>query len=87
MLRDNKIPFIVAATKLDRVDGYKMTENLSLRDALKEQTQDGKTMIETLNDMKYELEQLDIDLNFILKIRNRKIHIVLYQLVTKVKKV
>ena len=64
MLRDNRIPFIVAATKLDRVDGYKMTENLSLRDALKEQTQDVKTMIEAhLNDMKYELEQLIIDLN------------------------
>ena len=68
LLRDNRIPFIVAATKLDRVDGYKMTENLSLRDALKEQTQDVKTMIEAhLNDMKYELDQLDIKSEFYFK--------------------
>ena len=68
LLRDNRIPFIVAATKLDRVDGYKMTENLSLRDALKEQTQDVKTMIEAhLNDMKYELDQLDIRSEFYFK--------------------
>ena len=68
LLRDNRIPFIVAATKLDRVDGYKMTENISLRDALKEQTQDVKTMIEAhLNDMKYELDQLDIRSEFYFK--------------------
>ena len=68
MLRDNRIPFIIAATKLDRVDGYVMTENLSLRDALKEQTPLVKTLIEAhLNDMKYELEQLDIRAEFYFK--------------------
>ena len=88
MLRDNRIPFIVAATKLDRVDGYKMTENLSLRDALKEQTQDVKTMIEAhLNDMKYELEQLDIKAEFYFKNKKPQNTYSIYQLVIKVKKV
>jgi len=68
MLKKNRIPFIVAATKLDCVNGYKMTENLSLRDALKEQNQDVKTMIEVyLNDMKYDLGKHDIKAEFYFK--------------------
>lgn len=68
MLKNSRTPFIVVASKLDRVDGYVITDNLSLRDALKEQTQDVKIMIESyLNDMKYELDNLDIKSEFYFK--------------------
>ena len=68
MLKRNRIPFIVAATKIDRIDGYEMTDNLSLKDALKKQTQDVKVLIEAyINDIKYELEQQGVKAEFYFK--------------------
>jgi translation initiation factor 5B len=68
MLKKNKIPFIVAATKIDRINGYEMTDNLSLKDALQVQDKNVKVLIEAyINDMKYELEQLGVKAEFYFK--------------------
>lgn len=68
MLKKNRIPFIIAATKIDKIDKYNVTEYLSLKDALKQQDQSVKVLIEAyLNDIKYELSQYDIKSEFYFK--------------------
>ena len=68
LLKKNRIPFIVAATKLDKEDGYVMTENISLRDALKEQDQNVKVLIEAyMNDIKYDLSKHGVKAEFYFK--------------------
>ena len=37
MLRNKKVPFIIAMTKLDMIDGYIVTNEISLQQALKQQ--------------------------------------------------
>jgi translation initiation factor 5B len=71
MLRKNRIPFIVAATKIDRIDQYVKTDNLSLRDAFKNQSKCTKALIEAhLNDIKYELSQHNVKAEFYFKNKN-----------------
>ncbi len=68
LLREKKIPFVIAATKLDRVNNYIVTEELSLRKAFKKQKKDVVSLIESkMLDMKYELEQHKIKADFYFK--------------------
>jgi translation initiation factor 5B len=68
ILQEHKIPFIISATKLDRVDGYNTTEYLSLNDALKEQNNDTKILINTyVEDLKYELDKYNVKSEFYFK--------------------
>jgi translation initiation factor 5B len=68
ILKENKIPFIIAATKLDRVNNYKITEYLSLNDSLKEQDKDTKILINTyVEDLKYELDKYNVKAEFYFK--------------------
>ena len=68
LLRDKKIPFVIAATKLDRIYDYQPSDELSLRKALKKQTKTVMSTVESrLLDMKYELEQHKIKAEFYFK--------------------
>ena len=71
LLREKKVPFVIAATKLDRVYNYKTTDEISLRKAFKKQTKDVVSMIESsLYDMQYDLEKEDIKAQFYFKNKN-----------------
>ena len=71
LLREKKVPFVIAATKLDRVYNYKTTDEISLRKAFKKQTKDVVSMIESsLYDMRYDLEKEDIKAQFYFKNKN-----------------
>ena len=68
LLRDKKIPFVIAATKLDRVNNYIVTKELSLRKAFKKQTKEVISVIESkMLDMKYKLEQQEVNAEFYFK--------------------
>ena len=68
LLREKKVPFVIAATKLDTINGYTVTKETSLRKAFKKQT---KSVIQTieayLEDIKYELSKEDINCEFYFK--------------------
>ena len=55
MLRKKKVPFIIAANKLDMIPYYNVTEETSLRKALKNQKKDVMAYITaTIEDLKYD---------------------------------
>ena len=73
LLRDRRIPFVIAATKLDRINNYEKTEELSLRKAFKKQKRDVITLIETsIYDIQYELEKEKIKSAFYFKNKEPK---------------
>ena len=68
LLKENKIPFVIAATKLDTIDGWTNTKYFALRKSLKEQQ--NKNMLNILEgwlgDLKYELSKEEIESEFYL---------------------
>ena len=71
LLRDKRVPFVIAATKLDTIYNYKVTEEISLRKALKQQKKETINMIETsMYDIQYELEKEGIKSVFYFKNKN-----------------
>ena len=61
MLQENKIPFVIAATKLDTVDGYKCCNMSSLNDEFKEQEKYVLYSIDSyIQDIKYDLEKINV---------------------------
>ncbi len=68
LLKDKNIPFVIAVTKLDKVDGWKTTTASNLRGAIKEQTKDVTMILESkLEDIKYDLSKEDINAEFYFK--------------------
>ncbi len=60
LLRENKVPFIVVANKLDTIDGWEPTTNTSLKDAMKSQNKQIAQSIEyKMEDIKYDLSKID----------------------------
>ena len=73
LLKEKKIPFVVAVTKLDKINGWKTTKSSNLRDALKEQSKDMSMMLMAkLEDIKYDLSKEDINAEFYFKNSNPK---------------
>lgn len=73
LLKEKKIPFVVAVTKLDKLYGWKTTKSSNLRDALKEQSKDMSMMLMAkLEDIKYDLSKEDINAEFYFKNSNPK---------------
>lgn len=73
LLKEKKIPFVVAVTKLDKINGWKSTKSPNLREALKEQSKDMSMMLMAkLEDIKYDLSKEDINAEFYFKNSNPK---------------
>jgi len=65
MLKEKKIPFVIAATKIDMIYGWKKSDQVNLRKAMKEQEESTIHVMQSmLEDMKYEFSKLDIDAVF-----------------------
>ena len=68
ILLANKTPFVIATTKLDKVNGWVSTDCSNLTDAFKKQ---GKTTIlqieSSIGDIKYELSKLGVESEFYFK--------------------
>lgn len=65
MLTENKIPFIVCLTKLDKVTGWNIVQTPNLRQSIKNQSPETMIIVNTmLADIKYELSKSQIDAEF-----------------------
>ena len=65
LLKDKKIPFIIAATKLDLIDGWEKSDEINLRKTIKTQTDDVKNnLLAKIEDLKYEFSQFDLKTEF-----------------------
>lgn len=65
MLRSKKVPFIIAMSKLDMLDGYIKTNDLSLQQALRKQSKQTINYMESyIEDLKYDLSKLNITAEF-----------------------
>ena len=65
MLKEKKVPFVIAATKIDMIYGWKKTNEINLRKVLKEQEEATTQVMQSmLEDLKYDFSKLDIDAVF-----------------------
>ena len=65
MLKSKKVPFIIAMSKLDMLDGYNKTNDLSLQQALRKQSKETINYMESyIEDLKYDLSKLNITAEF-----------------------
>ena len=65
MLKEKKIPFVVAATKIDMIYGWKESGEVNLRKVMKEQEESTIQILQSmLEDLKYELSKFEIDAVF-----------------------
>lgn len=61
LLQENKIPFVIAVTKLDTIDGYKNCETSSLNEEFKQQERHVlSTMEGYIEDIKYDLSEIKV---------------------------
>ena len=65
MLKEKNVPFVIAATKIDMIYGWKKTSEINLRKVLKEQEESTTQIMQSMmEDLKYEFSKLDIDAVF-----------------------
>ncbi len=65
MLKEKKVPFVVAATKIDMIYGWQDSKEMNLRKVMKKQEEaTSQVLISMLEDLKYELSKFDIDAVF-----------------------
>ena len=65
MLKEKKVPFVIAATKIDMIHGWKKTSETNFRKVIKEQDETTTSIFQSmLEDMKYEFSKLDLDAVF-----------------------
>ena len=64
ILKENKIPFVIALTKLDRVEGWVDTKEKNLRKALKKNSRVNNMLIAYIEDIKWELAKHEINAEF-----------------------
>ena len=65
MLKEKKIPFVVAATKIDMIYGWEDSKEMNLRKVMKKQEEaTTQVLISMLEDLKYELSKFEIDAVF-----------------------
>lgn len=64
ILKENKIPFIIALSKLDRIDGWVNSMELNLRKAIKKNNKTTNILLSYIEDIKWELEKIDVKAKF-----------------------
>lgn len=65
LLKEKKIPFVVAATKIDKIYGWKESNEINLRKVMKEQDESTIQILQSMmEDLKYDLSKLDVDAIF-----------------------
>ena len=65
ILKEKNVPFVIAATKIDMIYGWKKTEEINLRKVMKQQDESVVlTMQSMMEDLKYELSKLDVAAEF-----------------------
>lgn len=64
ILKENKIPFVIALTKIDKVDGWVNSKKKSLRLALKKNSNVKNLLMSYIEDIKYDLSKEGIDAKF-----------------------
>mgnify|MGYP001220406853 CR=1 FL=1 len=64
ILKENKIPFVIALTKIDRIDGWIDSKKKSLRLALKKNSSINNILLSYIEDIKYDLEKENITAQF-----------------------
>jgi len=68
MLKEKQIPFVIAATKIDMIYGWKKSEETNLRKVMKLQDETSVQILQSmLEDLKYDFAKLDIDAVFYFK--------------------
>ena len=73
LLKLNKVPFVIAATKLDKVWEWESNENSILRKSFKKQTKGAQTAFEGhIETLKWALKEEDISSEFYLKNKDPK---------------
>ncbi len=73
LLQERKVPFVIAATKLDLIDDYKTTKETSLRKAFKKQTKDFMYTVQYyMDNIKDELKEHNIKSEFYFKNKKPK---------------
>lgn len=65
LLKEKNIPFVVAATKIDMVYGWRNSDQINLRKVFKEQEESTVLTLQSMmEDLKYDLSKFDIDAVF-----------------------
>ena len=65
MLKEKKVPFVIAATKIDMIYNWNKTKEVNLRKVMKEQDESTIQFMQSmLEDMKYDFSKLDVDAVF-----------------------
>lgn len=65
LLKSKKIPFIIAATKLDMVEDWETSNEINLRKSMKVQSEVARNSLYVkIEDLKYEFEKLEIKTEF-----------------------
>ena len=65
LLKSKKIPFIIAATKLDMVENWETSNEINLRKSMKVQSEVARNSLYVkIEDLKYEFEKLEIKTEF-----------------------
>lgn len=65
MLKENKVPFVIALTKMDRLPGWLSHQGKSLRKTLKKQSKSTIThLYSKMNDIKYQLSIEEVEADF-----------------------
>ena len=68
MLKEKKIPFVIAATKIDMIYGWKDSNETNLRKVMKIQDETTVQILQSmLEDLKFDFSKLDIDAVFYFK--------------------
>lgn len=71
LLKEKKVPFVIAATKIDMIYGWEESNEINLRKVLKKQTDIvNQVMMSCMEDLKYELSKFDLDAEFYFQNKN-----------------
>ena len=64
ILKENKIPFVIALTKLDKIEGWVDSKEKNLRKALKKNSSVNNMLNASIEDIKWELAKQEINAEF-----------------------
>ena len=68
MLREKKVPFVIAASKLDMIYDWNPSNEINLRKSLKQQSEAAtNTLMGAIEDIKFDFSKLDIQAEFYFK--------------------